>query len=617
MADSVKKKSANIVVWIILLLLVIGLGGFGVSNFGRSSSPIATVGTVEISANQYYRGLQTELSSFQAQYGQALPLNQAIALGFDQRVRARLITTATLDNEAQNIGLSVGDEAVKNAVLAVPAFQGISGGFDRVAYKSALRRAGQTESEFENTIRNDAARTILQSAVVGGLTAPETMTETFLNYQQQRRNFSWIKLTADDLPEQIPAPTDADLDSYYNANSAEFTLPAKKRISYVWVTPIMILDSVTVPEEELKKTYDSRQDQYSQPARRQVERLVFATEADAKAAKAKLDSGEVSFEDLVKSRGLTLADIDLGDVSQDELKGAGEAIFAMQDTGIIGPLASDLGPALFRVSAFYDATQVTFDDAREEISAELSLDRARRKISASITEIDDLLAGGATLEDIANETDLELGTIDWFEGLSDGIAGYTDFRTAVAEVAEGDFPEVLQLDDGGIFALRLDKKIEPTLQPMDDVLSTVISGWERGEIEKRLGKLADATIARLGEGIAFNGLGYDVTPETEVLRNDTIEGLPNGLIAKVFETDKDSANIVPGDAARFIIYTDDIIAPDTSDPDYAALKSGLENQIKQALSGDVFAAFTKTLQTRDNIVVNQAVINAVHAQFPQ
>ena len=106
--SSIKKKTSNIIVWIILLLLIAGLGGFGVSNFGGSSAAIATVGETEVSMDSYYRALRQDLRGFQAQTGQPLSLAQAKAIGVDQNVRARLITAAALDNETTRIGVSIG-----------------------------------------------------------------------------------------------------------------------------------------------------------------------------------------------------------------------------------------------------------------------------------------------------------------------------------------------------------------------------------------------------------------------------------------------------------------------------------------------------------------------------
>ncbi|MFH7450842.1 peptidylprolyl isomerase, partial [Pseudomonas syringae pv. tagetis] len=87
--------------------------------------------------------------------------------------------------------------------------------------------------------------------------------------------------------------------------------------------------------------YQSRIDEFQQPERRMVERLVYPSEADAAAAKARLDAGEVSFEQLAAERGLTLTDIDLGERAEAELGAAGPAVFALDQPGVVGPVQTD------------------------------------------------------------------------------------------------------------------------------------------------------------------------------------------------------------------------------------------------------------------------------------
>jgi len=617
MAQSIKKKSANFVVWMILLLLVIGLGGFGVSNFGGRTAAVATVGDIKVDINEYYNSLQQELRGYQAQTGKPLPLSQAITLGIDRNVLARLVTSATLDNENKRIGLSVGDERVRTEILATPAFQGLDGKFNRDNYRAALKRAGMSEAEYEDKIRAETARTLLQGAIMNGTAAPAAMTDAFVEFTRQRRNFSWIKLDASTLPEQVPEPTDEQLKAYYDAHAVDFTVPEKKRLSYIWVTPDMIVDKIDVSTEDLQKEYDSRADEYRKPERRLVERLIFPDEEAAKAAMARLDAGEATFEDLVKDRGLTLLDIDLGDATIDTLGEAGKAVFAMDAPGVIGPINTNLGPALFRMNGILPAQTTTLKAVREQLQSELAMDRARRQIAASITDIDDLLAGGASLKEVAAETDMKLGQIDWSEGDSDSVAGYNAFREAAAAVQDGDYAEVKDLDDGGIFALEFVETVPPALKPLDSVMSDVISGWENTEIEKRLTGLADGLLARLNEGQTMNALGYPVTNEAEILRNANIEGLPFGMVQTVFEMDKGQAKTIDGSGVVYLVRLDDILPPDENDPDLAKVKSGLEIAIAQALSDDIFTAYVTSLQSKTGININRAAVNAVHAQFPQ
>ncbi len=615
--SSLKKKSSNVAVWVIMLLLIAGLGGFGVSNFGGNVTAMATVGDTEIDTNEYYRALDQELRGLQAQTGQSFTLNQAIAFGIDQSVRARLVAEAALDNEAARIGLSIGDARVKAEVLASPAFQGPDGRFDRAGYAHTLRRSGLNETEFENSIRVETARTILQSAIVNGIAAPAAMTDAFLAFNLQQRDFSWIKLDQSTLPQQLPEPTDAQLQAYYDANEASFTEPEKKRLNYIWLTPDMIVDQIEVDQQALKEEFEKRRDRYFSPETRLVERLVFPNIDAAKAAKTRLDAGEATFAELTAERGLDLLDIDLGNVAIDDLDRAGEAVFAMDGPGVIGPLETNLGPALFRMNGILDAQETTFEQARTELQAELALDQARRQINASITDIDDLLAGGASLAEVANETDLQLSSIDWAAGDSLGIARYNAFREAAETVSIGDFAEAMMLDDGGIFALEFSEIIAPALNPIDQVMPFVIAGWESQEIGTRLTGVSDDLQTRLADGEDFNALGFDVLDAQDVFRTEIIAGVPPELIQAIFEMEKGQIKAITAGGGMILARLNGISTPDSLDSDLQDQRAELEEAISQSLSQDIFAAFSRALQDEVGVYINRAAVNAVHAQFPQ
>ena len=65
---------------------------------------------------------------------------EARQFGVDRMVLGRLVNDAALDGEAARLGLSAGDDAVREQVMASPAFQGSDGKFDREDYTYALER---------------------------------------------------------------------------------------------------------------------------------------------------------------------------------------------------------------------------------------------------------------------------------------------------------------------------------------------------------------------------------------------------------------------------------------------------------------------------------------------
>ena len=158
-----KKNSAqSLLMWMLMALLIAGLGGFGIDGFlSQRVTTIGTVGDRPITAQAYSRALQSEIRAFEQQVRQPVTFAMAQAMGLDARVRSQLIIQAALENEVERIGISVGDEQVSRRIAATPAFQGPTGDFDLATYRFQLQSAGLTVAEFEESMRIDAARGIL------------------------------------------------------------------------------------------------------------------------------------------------------------------------------------------------------------------------------------------------------------------------------------------------------------------------------------------------------------------------------------------------------------------------------------------------------------------------
>ena len=615
--DTPRKKGAGsqIVVYSLMAMLVVGLGGFGITNFGGGLSAIGSVGDREIPMNRYVRALQAELNAFSAQSGQQVPMAQALALGLDRQVLQSLVAQTALDNEADRIGLSVGNETVAAEVTKAPAFHGTAGTFDRETYRFALDRANMSEAEFEGDLRADLGRQLLTGAIAGGFVAPASVTDTFYAWIAERRGFSLLRLTAADLTTPLADPSDDDLTAFYQANIAQFTAAEAKRFTYAALLPEAIAADQPVDEAALKELYQDRIADFVQPEKRLVERLVFPSAEEAEAAKARLDAG-TSFETLVADRGLGLDDIDLGDVSREDLGAAADGVFGLTEPGIVGPLDSDFGPALFRMNAILSAQEVTFEDARADLAMEIQGDAARRAIADRIEAIDDLLAGGATLEDLAKEQGMTIGTIDFVANSPspEGIAAYPKFREAAIAAQEGDFPEAVLLDDGGVVTLRLEEIVPPTPIPFADAREDVLAAWRSDATAKALAAQAIDIKAAVEGGASLGSFGI-VDRTARIARDGFIENTPPELLTAVFAMQPGELRVIEGPGFTGIVQLDDINAADPEGDDAAALKGAIAAQVEQALSQDALTLFTNALTNEAGISLDQTAINAVHAQF--
>lgn len=603
------------IVWVIMGLLFVGLAGFGAVNFSGSVRQVGQVGDKPVTTDAYVRALQQELRALQAQTGQPISMAQARAFGLDRQVLGQLLTTRALDWEADQMGLSIGDENLRSQLLEIQAFRGIDGTFDREAYRFAVENSGLSEAEFEAQLREEAARTILQAAVLSGTPMPEAYGETLMDYIGARRSFSWVRVTAEDIETEIPAPTDAEVQSYYDENIDAFTAPETRRITYAWLTPEMMLDMVEVPDEAIRDVYESRDEIFNQPERRLVERLAFANDEVAESAAAQLEVGGTTFETLVEDRGLALSDVDMGDMAQGDLGAAGEAVFGAEVGDVVGPFASDLGPALFRVNGVLPAQETAFEDVQDELRDEIARDRARRLIETRGEDIADLLAGGATLEDLAQETDMQLGQIDWFEGAEGDIAGYVEFQEVAAAVTTEDFPDVAELSDGGIFALRLDEVVAPAPRPLDEVRADVIAAWTEDALAEAVVARAEDIAAALSEGRSFEALELEPTAETGLIRSDFVAGTRAGFMEQIFAMEPESVEVIADGDGAIVARLEAELPPDPGNSDLVEARGQLVERATQGVAQDLFQAFANDIQRRAGIELDQAALNAVNSSL--
>ena len=602
-------------VWALMGLLILGLGGFGAINLSGNLRSIGSVGDKSISVDQYARQLQQEIRAIEAQTGESLSFARAQEMGLDRAVLQRIVRNRALDHEADEMGLSIGDATLRDEIVAISAFQGIDGNFDREGYRFALQQSGMSEAEFERSIREEAARGLLQRAVLGGVSMPDTYARTLVDYVAEQRSFTWARLSESDLDTPVAAPTEEELQAYYDANTDDFMLPASKSITYAWLRPEDLLDEIEVPEEELRAEYDARSDEYDQPERRLVERLVFANEEAATQAAAALEVDGTTFEALVEERGLALADVDMGDVAKSDLDAAGDAVFGAQSGDIVGPLPTLLGPALFRVNAVLPAQNVPFEEAREVLEETLAISRATRAVEARAQEIDDRLAGGATLEDLAEETKMNLGTIDWTQESSEGIAAYGAFREAAASLSADAFPQIDQLEDGGVFAMRLDETKPERPEPFEQARDAVETAWRDAQIVEALTAKAESLTGTLAEADGFEAAGLTPQLGEGLTRSSYVDGTPDDFMDQVFDLDEGGVAVLPaGDSV--VVLRLDAVTPAGEDDQTQALMTRLSQQLDQALAQGLFDIYSNAVMRDADPQIDQRAVSAVHVNFP-
>jgi peptidyl-prolyl cis-trans isomerase D len=172
------------------------------------------------------------------------------------------------------------------------------------------------------------------------------------------------------------------------------------------------------------------------------------------------------------------------------------------------------------------------------------------------------------------------------------------------------------LGDGAIFALRLDEIVPPAPRPFEEVEAEVRAGWERARALDALAAEAEASAEALREGRRFAAVGLsDATATEGATRSGFVPGAPEALLDAVFEMRQGEVRVIEADGRVILVRLDSVAEPDRDDPDTAQLAEAIEAQLSGGIAQDLFEVYLREIRTRAGVALDQAAINAVHAQF--
>ena len=615
MATSIGSKTSKFFIWIILLLLIIGLGGFGIGGFGRSLNVIGSVGNKEISANRYVETLRQEISAFEQQSGSSISPSEAIKLGLDAQALEKLIATTALDVEASQIGLSVGNKELASYLNKISQFQGPDGNFNQDTYRMVLTQINKNVSDFEQDVREGLTRDMLKDGFSSGGLQTNTYAESIFNYINKERIVKTAVLTKNDLIDNIPSPSNADLKNFLSESEERFTVPERKKITYAILTPKSLLTTVKVSEQELSEKYESDYKIYNRPEFRRVERIAFQDSATAQRTLTSLKAQDVSFDAILEERGLTKNDVNLGLVSKETLSdNVGSSVFALPLFEVSQVIESDLGPALYRTVEIISSTTRSFEEVREELEESVLIDKSKRLIINKKDLYEDLLVGGASLEDLVKETEFELKSVSFHSSFDNQLRDSVLISEA-EKLKSDDYPTLFDLNDGSIAAMRLDEILPSYLPKLDNIRDKVLKEWELFTLKAHLKELADDIIKKTVPNSDWNYLDTK-TPKIVVLnRLGTNPDSSFQLTNAAFNTNENTLGYIDNGDTGVIFEVTKVNLPNLDSNEAKIFIEQLNKQTKIEFENDIFIYFVEALQNKLGFKLDRTALNSIHQQF--
>lgn len=621
MLDALRKAAGTLVAKILFGLLVISFAIWGIGDIFRRGGfavVIAEVGNQRITADEFKNEYDRYIQQLRPMFGGELDREKANQLGLQPQVLQRLIGQALFDQAVEDLHIAVSNQVIKANIMSDPNLQGPGGKFDPLAFRQMLSSSGYSEEGFVEAISREISRSELTGSVRATGYAPKIMVDALFRLREEARIADFVEIR-DASIEDVGEPDDADVTAYYEKYADIFTAPEYRALTYVAITTKDIAQHIEITDEELQQAYEDNKGRFATPERRKLQQMVVADEDAAKRAAAMLAEGKDFAEVAKEVANQEGDDIELGTVTPAQIPpDLRDAAFGIAAGEVSAPVKTAFGWHIVKAVEVTPGTQKTFDEVKDELRLELAEDQARDEIDGLTNRFEDLLAGGATIEEAAADLALQVQTVAAVDqrGLDEsGEAVPLPSKNIVStafDSGEGLPSPLTEIGHDGYFILRVDKITPSAVRPLESIRDVVASGWKGEQRHMHAKARADeiAEAVKGGKSLAEAAAPYDLTPQvSEPFKRGQTEILPEGLIRALFEGGDGSVGT--GESADgYLVAVVAAIQP--ADP--AAGKEVLDKmqqQLNLAVGTDYLVQYGAALESRYPVEVNQKRLDSL------
>ena len=602
--------------------LVPSAGNSGYNFGGAKQGVVAQVGGAEITADEVRTTARQMLQQQMPQGG----ANMSMLLPFfSQRAAEQLITRQALLVEAENMGLRVTQDEVRDELqhgrYAATFFPG--GNFiGEQEYQDMLQRANLTTAKFEDEVGKDILLGKLQALISGSASVSESNIHEQFVKQNSKVKFEYAVLKQDDIKKGLH-PTDVELKAFYESHKGSYanSIPEKRKVKYAVIDTAKTEASVQITSSDLQNYYDQHRDQYRVPEQVKVSHILIKTPLpgpDGKVDEKGVAEAQRRAEDILKqlkggAKFETLAEKyseDPGSAKQSGSLGwigRGQTVpefekvaFSLPKGQMSDLVKSSYGFHIIRVDDKQDAHMKTLDEVKSEIEPQLKQQKAQQ---IAQRDAQNLLADAQKngIDAAAAKQHVPVITSDYFarKDMLPGLGPSPQFMDAVFAATDKTKPDMASASDGTVVFQLVDTK--PAATPaFEEIRSRVEDEFKNEQsrtlLSQKVQELSDRAKAEHDLKRAAKEMGATMKTSDLVLPDSQVPeiGSMSGAAAVAFnmKAGEISGPINNGSDAAVLSVLEN---QQPSDADYAAKRDQIRDQLMQGKQQERFGLFVSNL----------------------
>jgi peptidyl-prolyl cis-trans isomerase D len=503
MLTAMRNSANNIFVKLALLLVAVAFCFWGMASWivqDVGVQYIAVIGNEKIPYSLYEAKVREYVQRWEQVTGKPVPENSPEFDNIRRGVLDGMVYAKMLEKRSADLGVRIGNDVLQSEIAKERMFADADGNFDPARFTQYLQAAGQGKREFfarqRDAIRTDFLRRMFNYVPL----MPQELLNRIRDYRYEGRIADVLAIPLD-AEEAEGEPSETDLIDLYKENSALFYSPEYRTVNYIRINPSLTEKDVKTDDALLRPFFDENVDQYNMDEMRHLLQYRFETEEEAKKAYAEItkdgaDKKAFAADDSGLSDTYNRSRTDAGTFRKDELmEDFREKVFAAKEGDYVPPIRSAFGWHVFYVKEISPAHVASFEEAKEQVRKDYVRSRVDALYPEFIGTIEDRLAEGASLEELAKEIKAELHSVTVDASGKDMAGAPVDLGDGQEELLRRIFgteekgvPSLpVALDEGEEYATFEVKSVTPErTKALDEVKGKVIGLWKDIKRRKRL-----------------------------------------------------------------------------------------------------------------------------------
>ncbi|MBU1926294.1 MAG: SurA N-terminal domain-containing protein, partial [Gammaproteobacteria bacterium] len=296
MLQNIREKSQGWIAWIIVSAVCITFALWGVHSYlysNAQSQVVAKVNGVKIS-QQMLESMFNRLRRQQsAQLGSNYNLSQKQSRLLKQVAMKSLVSNLVLSQATVKNGFRAGPDLVENAIATMPVFQ-VHGMFSSTRFEQVLTSMLFSQEEFFEQLR----QTIITNQFKVGMAASEFAlpfeTDRAIQLVNQKRDLGYVVIPAERFFNQITVSKKEAMD-YYKAHQDAFNTKEAVSIEYLELSVPQLMQKIYPTEQQLQQYYKANIATYTIPTQWQLAHIfvpvpMHASQKEVDQSRAKIDA---------------------------------------------------------------------------------------------------------------------------------------------------------------------------------------------------------------------------------------------------------------------------------------------------------------------------------------